>query len=138
MFNAIGGINWLGVLVAAAASFLIGGAWFMGLFPKQYARALGKEHAPKQKPALIFLAGPFVCNLVVAAATAILVRMLWIDSMRDAVSFGAFLGLGFLAATTVNTGINPNIPRPLLYGLVSGAYFFISSIVVTVILVALR
>jgi hypothetical protein len=43
-----------------------------------------------------------------------------------------------LAATTVNTAINPNIPRPLLYGLISGTYFVLSSIAVSVIVVAMQ
>ena len=53
-------------------------------------------------------------------------------------AFGATVGFGYLAATTVNTAINPNIPRPLFYGLISGSYFLLSSVVVAVILVAMR
>jgi biotin operon repressor len=51
---------------------------------------------------------------------------------------GCVVGIGYLASTTVNTAINPNIPRPLRYGLVSGGYFALSGVVVCVILVAMR
>ena len=36
-----------------------------------------------------------------------------------------------------NTGINPNIPRPLLYGAVSGSYFLVIGVVISLIVVAL-
>lgn len=138
MFSAVGGINWLGVGVAAVASSIIGGLWFAALFAKPYAVALGRENAPKEKPAPIFVLGPFVCGLITTVTSALLIDLLDIRSIGSAIQFGALVGFGFLAATTVNTAINPNIPRPLLYGLVSGPYFFIASIVSCVILVAMR
>jgi hypothetical protein len=54
------------------------------------------------------------------------------------VAFGAIVGAGYLAATTINVAINPNIPRPLFYGLISGSYFFLSSVIASVILVILK
>jgi hypothetical protein len=63
------------------------------------------------------MVGPLVCGTVSTIATAILLRSLKIESLGDGLAFGTLVGFGYLAATTVNTGINPNIPRPLLYGL---------------------
>ena len=51
---------------------------------------------------------------------------------------GLFLGCGYLAATTVNTGINPNIPRPLLYGAISGAYPLAAALVTVAVLFAFQ
>jgi hypothetical protein len=138
MFNEINNINVPGVLTAAIASFVLGAVWFTVIFSRSYAVALGRENAPKEKPAPIFLIGPFVCGIVTTFTTALLLLVMGIQSYGGAILFGAVVGLGYLACTTVNTAINPNIPRPLLYGLISGSYFFISSILISVILVAMR
>jgi hypothetical protein len=38
------------------------------------------------------------------------------------------------SATAMNMAINPNIPRPILYGLLSSGYFLVSSILISVII----
>lgn len=138
MFNVIGQINWLGVTAATLAAAVLGAVWFTALFGKSCTFALGREGKPPFKMTPIFMAGPFVCGLVTTIASAILMRALGIDSFGDALLFGIVVGIGFLAATTVNTGINPNIPRPLLYGVISGSYFLVAGVITSLILVAIR
>ncbi len=138
MLHEFGAFPWLGVLVATVASFAIGGVWFAVLFAKPYARALGRENSPPEKPAPIFLIGPFACGLVVAITGAVLLPLLHIDSAGAAAALGALVGLGYLGSTALNVAINPNIPRPLLYALVNVPYFFLSSIAIHVVLVWLR
>jgi len=138
MFNVLGQINWLGVVAATFATAILGAVWFTALFGKYYTIALGREGQPPFKMTPIFMAGPFVCGLVTVLASAVLMRALGIDNFGDALVFGIIVGLGLLTTTTVNTGINPNMPRPLLYGLISGAYFFVTGVVISLILVALR
>jgi hypothetical protein len=136
VFNVIGHINWLGVAAATLVTAVLGAVWFTVLFGKQYARALAREGEPPPKMTLIFIAGPFLCGLVTCVASAVLIRALGVSTFADALMFGLVVGLGFLAATTVNTGINPNIPRPILYGAISGSYFLAAGLLVSVILVA--
>jgi Protein of unknown function (DUF1761) len=137
MFQVISEINLVAVAVAAIASFVLGGLWFAVLFATPYSLALGRQNVPKQTPSPLFLVGPFACGLVTALTSAILMAALKIESIGDAIAFGSIVGLGYLASTTVNTAINPNIPRPLFYGLISGSYFFVSSVMVCSILVAM-
>lgn len=138
MFDVFGQINWLGVVAAAFAAAILGAVWFTALFGKHYTSALGREGLPSFKMTPIFMVGPFICGLVTVVASAILMRALGIENFGDALAFGIIVGLGFLTATTVNTGINPNIPRPLLYGLISGSYFLATGVVVSLILLLLR
>ena len=138
MIEMFGNIDWLGVMAATVAASILGGVWFVALFSKAYATALGRESEPPQKMAPIFVVGPFFCAFVTVIASAMLMQALHITSTGEAMQFAVVVGLGYLAATTVNTGINPNIPRPLLYGLISGGYFFLSSIVISLVLVSVR
>ena len=130
MFNVLADIAWFSVLLAFVPYFLLGALWFTLLFARQYKTSLGRGNDMQQKPAL--------CCLVITVASAILIYALKIDSFEDALIFAAIIGLGFLVANTVNIAINPNIPRPLLYGLISGAYHFVGIVLVCIILVAMK
>jgi len=136
MFNVIGQLNWLAIAASTMAMAVLGAVWFTALFGGSYTRALGREGQPPFKMTPIFMAGPFVCGLVTSIANAILMRALGIETLADALIYGLIVGAGFLATTTVNTGINPNMPRPLLYGLVSGSYFLLTGVISSLILVA--
>lgn len=138
MFNVVSELNWLAILAATAALTVVGGLWFTVIFGKAYAVALGREKQNAAKPGALFIVGPMVCSLVTVVAASILIYAFKIESIADALAFGVVVGFGFLAATTVNTAINPAIPRPLFYGLISGSYFFVSGLVASFILVALR
>lgn len=134
MFNAISEICWLGVLAGTIVNFVMGGLWFSVFFAKPYALALGRENAPKQKTAPLYLLGPLVCGLITTTTLAVLFKMMRIESIESAIRLGVLVGFGFLATTTTNTAINPNIPRPFLYGLVSGLFFCFSNLIVSIFL----
>lgn len=137
LLDAMTRINWLAVLAATFALTVLGGVWFTALFGRTYATVLGRAYDPKAKPAPIFIVGPLVCSLITVITSAILVKALNLSSTGDALLFGAVIGLGFLVSTMANTAINPNMPRPLMYSLVSGPYFFLSGILSSLILVRL-
>ncbi|MCE7062131.1 DUF1761 domain-containing protein [Dyadobacter sp. CY343] len=138
MVNVFSEIAWLSVLAAFVPYFLLGALWFTLLFPTPYKVSLGRENNMPAKPAPIFIIGPAICCLVITIASAVLMYMLKIDSYEGALSFALTVGIGYLVANTVNIAINPNIPRPLLYGLISGAYHLVGIVIVCLILVALK
>ncbi len=138
MFNVIQEINWIAVILSSLVFSMLGGVWFAVIFGKAYNFALGKEKAPKEKPSLIFIVGPFICGVVTIIAMDILIYAFNIQSIVEAITFGGIVGIGLLGSTTVNTGINPNIPRPFFYGLISGSYFILASLIISVILVVMK
>ncbi|MBK1812730.1 DUF1761 domain-containing protein [Clostridium sp. YIM B02505] len=138
MFNMISEINWIAVLLATIANSLLGGFWFTAIWGKAYFSALGKERGKSEKPAPIFIFGPLVCGLITTVAMAILIYAFNIESLSDAIIFGGIVGVGLLASTTVNTAINPNMPRPILYGVISGSYFILAGLIISLILVAMK
>lgn len=137
MINLLLGVNWLGVLAAAVAQFVLGGAWFMGLVGRHYGVALGRTDLDGQRPAPLFIVGPFACSLVVITATAILLRALNIESYGEAVLFGLVIGVGILSPMVVNIAINPNFPRPFFYSVLNVPFFVIGSVLASVILFAM-
>lgn len=137
MFAVLAQISWLAVLVASVGLMALGALWFVALFGGPYAIALGRTDLKEHKPTPLFFIGPFLCGAVVTIANASLMHVLNVTSYGSALAFGSVVGLGYLVPTTVNVAINPNIPRPLLYGLVSGSYFLVGNLLSCLILAAM-
>ena len=137
MINQLANLNWMAVLLAFVPYFLLGALWFTLIFSKPYKISLGRgnETLPN-KP--IFIVGPALCSLVITIATAILIYVLNIQSLGEAFEFALIVGIGYLVANTVNIAINPNIPRPILYGIISGSYHLVGIVIVSIILVAMK
>lgn len=127
-------LNWVGIVAAGLASFVLGGLWFTVFFGRAYSTALGRVHDANAKPAPLMIIGPAGWSLITALCTAVLMASLGIETLSGSLGLGLFIGVGFLAATTVNTGINPNIPNPLLYGAISGAYHLAAGLVIALVL----
>jgi hypothetical protein len=138
MINQLSNLNWVGVLVAFLAYFFLGAIWFTVFFKKQYAISLGKENALPEKPALIFIIGPAICSIIITIASAILMYALGISTYSQAIEFALIVGVGYLVANTFNIAINPNMPYPLHYGIISGLYHLVGIMIVCVILVAMK
>lgn len=137
MISQFVNLNWIGVLLAFAVYFVLGALWFTLFFSKPYKISLGKENETlPNKP--VFIAGPALCSLVITLASAVLLYALNIQSFSGAVEFSLVIGIGFLVANTVNIAINPNIPRPVLYGIISGAYHLVGILLVNIILIAMK
>jgi hypothetical protein len=135
MSDAINQINLLSILAALVPSFIFGGVWYGVVVAKIYVIALGREALPVQKPGPLFIIGPLVCNLFVVTTSAILLRMLQVESVEGALAFGILVGIGYILSTVMNVAINPNFPRPFLYTLINAPYFIASSLMTSVILV---
>jgi len=138
MINQFTNLNWISVLIAFAAYFVLGALWFTVFFKKQYAISLGKENQLPDKPAPIFIIGPAVCSLVITLASAVLIYALNIGTSGAAIEFALVVGVGFLVANTVNIAINPNMPRPIHYGIISGAYHLAGILIVSMIVVMMK
>ena len=137
MFNVLDDLNFAAVLAATAAYIALGGLWYTVLFGKAYAASLGRRPTEPQTMSPIFIAGPAACGLVVATTSAVLIETLDITAIGDGLRFGAIVGLGYLFANTVNIAINPNMPRPLYYGVISGSYNLTASMLIALVIVAI-
>ena len=138
MIDQLSNLNWISVLIAFVAYFLLGALWFTLFFSKQYKISLGRNANDVLPNKPIFIIGPALCSLVITLASAVLIYALNIGSMGGALEFAMLVGIGYLVANTVNIAINPNMPHPIHYGIISGAYHLLGIILVSVILVAMK
>lgn len=133
MFEVMNDVNWLAIVAATLAYFILGAVWFTPLFGKAYDRGTGVSRSSKQKwPALYYYA-PFLSSLVVAIAIGITAYALDINSYADAIMLGLVYGIG-LAAISMSNAVTPNMPRPILFGSVVGGYHLVSAVLVSVII----
>lgn len=137
MIHYVSAINWLSVLLAFMAYFFLGALWFTLLFKKPYAQSLGRTADTLQNSAPIFFIGPAICSLVITITSAILISALGINSYGQALKFALIVGLGYLFANTVNIAINPNLPQPMQYGIISGSFHLVGILIASMVLVAL-
>ena len=138
VLNLLSSINWFSVLLAFLAYFFLGALWYLLLFPKSYRISLGRDPDINTSQSSLYVVGPALCAAIVTITTAILMYALPITSYADLVPFTLLIGIGYLFSNTVNIAINPNIPRPILYGIISGSYHLVGIIIVSIILVAMK
>ena len=134
LLDAMSTMKWWGILAAAVAGFFIAGIYFGALIPKQYRIALGRENLPQEKPSPLSIFGPFLCNTVMIATTAVLMHLLPISSLGDALALGCLVGVGYLLPMCMTIAINPNFPKPFYYTLLNAPYFMFSMLVTCAIL----
>ncbi len=131
-------LHWISILISFIIYTALGAVWFTILFARQYKISLGRKDETLQHKAPIFIIGPMVCTLIVTITTAILINELQIQTISGAISFAMIAGVGFLCANTVNIAINPNIPHPIHYGIITGTYHLTGMVIVSLILTFIK
>lgn len=88
-------INWLGVLLAALSSFLIGGVWYNALFTKKWQQATGLKETELQKGMQRVFIGSFLLSLIMAANLAFFIGD---EGATFGLLAGFAVGFGWIAA----------------------------------------
>lgn len=104
----VANINWLAVLVAGAASFILGGLWYALLFGNIWARVYGhtaEQIAAMSKHPASMYGGLIACNLAFAAGLAMLMNLTGADTLREGVMLGGAVGVLVLLPLTLATQI---------------------------------
>ena len=133
IFDALGDLNWLAVIVAGLAYFAIGAIWYSnGLMGKQYRAAIGQDpNAPaKMEPAA--LVTNLIGWIVAAAALGLVSLSIGADSVGDGLALGLLVWLGFIATNRVVAAMYEGPNRALM--MVNGPYNLIGYLAMGVIL----
>ncbi|MFL9835578.1 DUF1761 domain-containing protein [Chryseobacterium terrae] len=86
----------------------------------------------------IYIVGPANCGIIYTLTSALLIYALDINSVSAALEFSFVIGVGYLVTNTTNIAINPNIPKPFLYSAISGGYFLLSAIIISILIVLMK
>ena len=138
MLSVFTDLNWIAVAVSAVVSIVLAGLYFGLVIAKPYVVALGRQDAPKPEQSVARNVGPLVCIIVTTLASAVLLRALHVTSIGDAIAFGLIVGVGYLAAMTVQIAINPNFPRPFFYAVLNAPFFILTSVITALLLTLIR
>lgn len=125
----ISGLNWLAIIVATVAGFIIGAIWYGPLFGDAWLSAIGKtadQIQPSPAPFVI----SFFTALITAIVLAMLISALNISTLGGGVVLGLLVGVGFIATAMASdaafgdTGLNLWLIQSgyrVLYSVVMGA-----------------
>lgn len=139
MFDVVGDLNWLAIILATVVYYILGGLWFSQiLFGKAWDESIGFDRRNDWKFGPVFYVGPLIGCLLTSIATAILVHALDVRSLGDAVLLGLITGIGYAGAVSGTNAITPTNPRPLLHGIINGAYHLLGIVIVSSIIYSLK
>lgn len=127
-------MQYVAVLVAAAAGFGVGAIWY-NVFSKQWIAASGIPIGPDGKPeggALVPMIGGFLCILLVAGMMRHTFGMAGIDSVGKGLVGGLGIGLFFITPwITLNVLFSA---RPRMLAVIDGGYATASCAVIGAVL----
>ena len=139
-FEALGGLNWLAVVVAALAYYALGAIWYMPFaFGRPWQRSIGWDETKEAGASTLTYVAPALFALVSAIATALLANATGSTDVGSGLVLGLVVGIGFgLALTAYEAVFDPNKPGPWVWFAISGAYHLVGLVIVAVIVSAWR
>lgn len=131
-------VNWLAVLVAALAYFMLGAIWYSALFKQKWAAYHKVEMSdPKAKTGIAGLMTiSFIITVLICLGLAILITRLGLYGALSGAKTGALTGLLFSAAAISMTYLYLMKPSGLHF--IDGGYHVVGQIVAAIILASWR
>jgi hypothetical protein len=126
-------INWIPIICAAVAYWIIGAIWYMALFGKIWAAGI-QQHGVKLEPSGMpaKMIGNFICNLVAAIIMARLIARTGIADLGHGIKLGAGVGLGFSATALTIQYLWES--KPFKVWLIDASHHFVGCIALGAIL----
>jgi uncharacterized protein DUF1761 len=135
-FDALGDLNWLAVIVAAIAYFVLGALWYAPpVFGKPWQRSIGWEIPADQRPNPAVFLSPAITCVVASIAVGALAVATGTDTIGEGIVLGLFAGIGIAAAVLFVTAIfEPTKPDRMTWFLITAGYHLVGLLIASVIL----
>jgi hypothetical protein len=126
-------INYLAVVVAALANYIIGSLWYGVIFSKTWIKLNGiKEMKVTAVSVIVGLVGAFFTSWVLAHALVFAGTFMKTSGVGLGLTTGLFNWLGFIAPVTIGVVIYEK--KPFSLWILNNAYWLISLLIMGVIL----
>ena len=103
LFDAFDDLNWLAVIVAAVAYWVLGAVWYNdAVFGKQWKAATGKDMG---QPNATQIVGNLVLWFIAALALALIAKEIRADGFGDGIVLGLVVSIGFIGTNRINAGL---------------------------------
>jgi hypothetical protein len=139
-FELLGDVDWLAVILAALAYFVIGAAWYAPpLFGKAWMAAGGIPD-PRESggggPGPAIYAVPLIGSVLSAIALGMIAVAT--DTIGEGVVLGLVVGVGFaISIALVTATFESAKPKPFVWGGINAGYHFVGNLVAAIIIAAL-
>jgi Protein of unknown function (DUF1761) len=135
-FDALGELNWLAVIVAAVAYWILGAIWYaQAVFGRAWIRAGGIEIPEGQSPGPATYIIPLIANFLAAVALAMLAAATGSTTVAHAIVLGLVAWGGFAFGLTLLGAVFDNRPSPGVWFVISAGYHLVglvgSALIVT-------
>jgi hypothetical protein len=138
-FDVLGELNWLAVIVAALAYFVLGALWYAPpVMGKTWMAAGGMEMpSDDQRPGAGIYVVPLVGSILSAVALGMLAEATATDTVGEGFVLGIVVAIGFaLAIALVTATFESNKPKPMVWGAINAGYHALGIIVAGLIIAA--
>jgi hypothetical protein len=138
-FDVLGELNWLAVIVAALAYFVLGALWYAPpVMGKTWMAAGGMEMpADDQRPGAGIYVVPLAGSILSAVALGMLAEATATDTIGEGFVLGIVVAVGFaLAIALVTATFESNKPKPMVWGAINAGYHALGIIVAGLIIAA--
>lgn len=132
MLDAFAHLNWLAIVLAAVAYYILGAAWFTPLFGEHWDRSIGHDRSQAATFSTGYYVVPLVSAVFVASAIGLILTAL-AARLGEALIVGLVIGAG-VAVVSINNALTPHTPRPYVLGVVTGGYHLVGIVVVSAII----
>jgi hypothetical protein len=134
-FDAFQDVNYLAVLVAAIAYFVLGAIWYIPpVMGRAWQRAGGIEVPEGESPNPMLFVGTLVAYFVAGLATALLAVATATDTAAEGAVLGVTVGIGYAFTAAAVSALYDRKPQPMAWWLINGIFNVIGLVVVAVII----
>lgn len=137
-FSLLGDLNWLAVIVAAIAYFILGAAWYApAIFGNVWARSGGFEIPQDQRPNPVIYLTPLLGSILSAVALGMIAEATGTDTFGEGVVLGLIVALGFaLPISLVTAQFESTKPNRMVWGAVNGGYHIVGTLIAAIVIAA--
>lgn len=127
-------LNWLAIVVAAAAYFAIGAIWYMpAVFGKKWMELLKIDPTKMDRSGLgMMMVQSYITTFIVCIGLAALVQLIGLGGAMEGLKLGLLCGVCFALCTNYISSIYEK--RPFALVLINGGYNIVGMVVASLIL----